>query len=115
MIEGGCELGREKGYELVSVLKFNAVFVRHEYYPLFNLESNAPEVLRTDLSCITYLFSGFDGSVFLRGARKLPWHDVPMKESSVHALPRVFRTYPANFSWFQRVLFAIYRRLSRHD
>jgi hypothetical protein len=105
-------LGREKGYELVSVLRFNAISVRHEYYPLFNLESNAPETLRTDLSCITYLFSGFDGSVFLRGACQLPWHGIALKEASVHALPRLFRTYPGNFTWLQRKLFALYRRLT---
>lgn len=35
--------------ELVSVLPVNAFFVSKEYYHLFQLESNAPEVLRTDL------------------------------------------------------------------
>jgi len=39
------ELGKEKGYELVSVLPFNAFFVRKEYYPLFQMETNSPEVL----------------------------------------------------------------------
>ena len=29
------ELGKEKGYELVAVLPFNAFFIRREYYPLF--------------------------------------------------------------------------------
>jgi hypothetical protein len=38
------ELGKEKGYELVSVLPFNAFFVREEYYSLFQLESNAPDL-----------------------------------------------------------------------
>ena len=52
------KLGKDKGYELVSVLKFNAFFVRSKYYPLFKMESNSPKVLRTNLSDITYLFSG---------------------------------------------------------
>ncbi len=52
------ELGKEKGYELVSVLPFNAIFVRREYFHLFGIHDNAPSTLRTDHADITYLFSG---------------------------------------------------------
>ena len=102
------ELGKQKGYELVSVLPFNAFFVKAEYYPLFHLKSNAPEVLRTDLDCITYLFSGFDGRVFLTGARKLPWHGVDLEESRVQPLPRVLRRYPGNYTVLHKILFELY-------
>ena len=75
------ELGKEKGYELVSVLPFNAFFVRRDYYPLFQIECNSPEVLRTHLDDITYLFSGYDGRVFLRGNRVLQQFGIALKEA----------------------------------
>jgi hypothetical protein len=102
------ELGKEKGYELVSVLPFNAFFVREKYYPLFQMESNAPEVLRTSLDNITYLFSGYDGRVFLRGSCRLPWHGIALNESKVQHLPRLLRKYPGNYTKLRRILFALY-------
>ena len=102
------ELGKEKGYELVSVLPFNAFFVREEYYALFQLESNAPEVLRTNLDAITYLFSGYDGRVFLRGNCTLPWHRIVLKEPRVQHLPRFLQKYPDNYTRAQRIAFKLY-------
>lgn len=102
------ELGKEKGYELVSVLQCNAFFVNREYYPLFHINSNAPDVLRRDLDYITYLFSGYDGKVFLRGNCRLPWHRIGLKESRVQVLPRFLRTYPGNYSGPQKGMFALY-------
>jgi hypothetical protein len=102
------ELGKEKGYELVSVLPWNAFFVREEYYPLFQMESNAPEVLRTNLDDITYLFSGYDGRVFLRGSCRLPWHGIDLKESRVQHLPGFLRKYPGNYTRAQNMAFKLY-------
>lgn len=102
------ELGKEKGYELVSALPFNAFFVRREYYPLFQIESNSPEVLRTSLDNITYLFSGFDGKIFLHGCCTLPWHGIDIKESRVQHLPRFLRKYPCNYSRLQKRVFALF-------
>jgi hypothetical protein len=55
------ELGKDKGYELVSVLSCNAFFVRSEYYSLFDIIDNSPTILRTDLSYITSLLSKIIG------------------------------------------------------
>ena len=107
------ELGRKKGYELVSVLPFNAFFVRREYYPLFHIRSNAPEVLRTTMDSITYIFSGYDGRIFLRGYRKLPWHGLNMNESMVQLLPKFLQRYPDNYNWLQKLLFNLYKLLNR--
>lgn len=102
------ELGREKGYELVAVLPFNAFFVQKKYYQLFQLESNEPEVLRMNTDSITYLFSGYDGQIFLYGCRKLPWHGVELRESRVQALPRILRRYPSNYSIVEKGIFALF-------
>ncbi len=99
------ELAVEKGYELVSVLRFNAFFVRKEYFPLFHLSSNAPHLLRTDLSRITYLFSGYDGKIFLQGYGCLPWHGFALKETAVQVLPRYLRRYPGRYSRPRKFIF----------
>lgn len=102
------ELGREKGYELVCVLQWNAFFVKKQYYPLFKMQTNDPQVLRTDLSGITYLFVGYDGKVLLRGACKLTWHHgVEIKESDFQILPRFLRRYPENYTRFQSLFFEL--------
>jgi hypothetical protein len=103
------ELGKEKGYSLVSVLPVNAFFVREEYYPLFKIESNAPEILRTSVDAITYLFSGYDGRVFLRGSCKMPWHGIDLKESNVQQLPRCLQKYPGNYTKLHKGAFMLYR------
>jgi hypothetical protein len=102
------ELGKEKGYELVSVLPFNAIFVKEEYFPLFQLESNSPEVLRTNLDLVTYLFSGFDGRVFLHGNCRLPWHGIEMRESRLQPLPSYLHSYPDDYSMLQNKAFALF-------
>ncbi len=105
------ELGKEKGYELICVLPFNAFFVRKRYFHLFQLESNTPQVLRTDLSAITYMFLGYDGKLFLRGACKMPWHGMVLKESKMQPLPSCIRRYPGNYSRFKKFVFTIFRLL----
>jgi hypothetical protein len=102
------DLGKEMSYELVSVSTYNAFFVRSEFYPLFQIESNSPETLWTDLENITYLFSGYDGTVFLRGSCRLPWHKINLTESRVQLLPRFLRSYPGSYTPFQMVGFAVY-------
>jgi len=102
------ELGKAKGYELVCVLSMNALFVRSEYFPLFQIDDNRPEVLRTDLSWITYLFSGYDGTTFLAGNRTLPWQGIRMRESRMQHLPRILRGFPDNYCPWQRWMIRLY-------
>jgi hypothetical protein len=104
-------LAAEKGYELVAVLISNAVFVKAEYFPLFEIDDNAPAALREDLSLVTQMFVGYDGRIFLRGAQRLPWHGLPLKENSMQALPKIVRRYPVSYSLLQRILFRCYRAL----
>jgi len=113
------KLGREKGYELVCALQFNAFFVRKEFYPLFEIACNDPAVLRTDLRMITYLFSGLDGKIFLHGACLLPFHETPMRPEKMQYIPKCLRRYPGNYSLFDKILFGVWliredpRRLAR--
>jgi len=103
------DLGNAKGYELVSVTRLNAIFVRREYYSLFHIASNAPEVLRTDLGAITYIFSGYDGRVFLRGNMLLPWHAIRLRESKFQQVPYLLREFPGNYTFLHKWALWMYR------
>jgi hypothetical protein len=108
------KLGKDKGYELVSVLKFNAFFVRSKYYPLFKIENNSPKVLRTNLSDINYLFSGYDGKIFLTGGLKMPWHGgIELRESRVQHLPRILQKHPSDYGNIEKIIFKAYRLFSK--
>jgi hypothetical protein len=108
-LEALVRLGKEKNYELVSVTGYNAFFVLAEYYPLFEIENNTPCVLRTEQQWITHIFSGYDGTVFLRGNQTLPWHGIPMHESKVQYLAGYLRKYPDNYTPWQRMAFSLLR------
>ena len=89
------ELGKTKNYELIAVLGVNAFFVTAELYPHFSLTDNRVEKLWTERDCVTYLFAGYDGRIFLRGCCKLPWQEgQPITESKVQVLPGFLRRYP---------------------
>jgi hypothetical protein len=100
-----CRLAKEKGYELVSVLSFNAIFVDAPYFPLFEIDDNRPATLRRDLSLITWMYCGYDGTIHLAGAKRLLWHGLPLDARKFQVLPRWLRVDPANYSpWQARVL-----------
>src|SRR5262249_48200977 len=99
------KLGKEKGYELICVLHINAFFVDSSYYPCFEIEDNSVATLRTDLSVVTYLFSGYDGTIFLAGHRKLPWHGgIPIRTKQ---LPWFLRKYHGDYGPSRKVAFAL--------
>lgn len=106
------KLGKEKGYELVSVLPFNAFFVRSEYYPLYEIRDNSPTTLRANLDHVTYLFTGYDGSVLLRGCKNLPWHGMELIESRMQLLPGFLRQYPGNYTRIKKMLFFVWFAVS---
>ena len=87
-IKALVKLGRSKGYELVCATLTNAIFVDENYYPLFGIQDNSIESLRNDKSLITHIFSGYDGTVFIRGYGKNPWYGIPYKESRFQLLPK---------------------------
>jgi len=106
------ELGKKKGYELVSVLPYNAFFVKSQYFPLFGIPDNSPQTLRVHMQYITYLFVGYDGTVFLKGHKRLPWHYMTLKESKVQHLPSFLRKYPPTYSKLELLLFVAFLLLT---
>ncbi len=104
------ELMRSKGYELICVLNANAFFVVNEYFPLFEITDNSPSVLRRSHANLSYIFSGFDGQMFLVGSQFLPWHDLEIDQNKLQQIPKYLRKYPLNYSPFQTFLFKLYRK-----
>jgi len=87
------ELGKEKGYELVCATRYNAIFVRREYFPLFNIRDNSPDALyRPEMD--GRIFHGFDGTIHVVGMPGLMWHGVPVGETELQVLPKSQRVYP---------------------
>lgn len=103
------DLGKEKGYELVCVEGVNAFFVKSQYFPLFEIDDNSVTALRIDLNAVTYLFIGYDGTIFLRGQKAMPWHcRLPLKASSMQRLPKPLRKFSDNYNFVERLAFGAY-------
>jgi hypothetical protein len=116
-INQGCsllsldELSRSKRYELVCVLRYNAFFVDQAYFAKFEISNNQPNVMRKDLSAITWFFVGYDGTVHLAGSKRMPWHRLHIDDQKLQILPRFLRSYPANYSIFQKLLYRLLKKL----
>jgi hypothetical protein len=106
-------LGREKGYELVCALPWNGIFVREDLFPRFHIRDNSPYVLRRDTELVTYVFSGFDGHVFLRGGREMPWHRMKLEESRVQHLPGFMQMFPGRYGYVRRMFLRFFRSVFR--
>jgi hypothetical protein len=108
-------LARAKGYELVAVTQTNAIFVDLRYFPLFHIEDNHLEQMRPAESAVTYIFNGFDGTVFIRGSGRLAWHGIPYREAKLQQVPRWLRQYPKNYSRFKKKVAKLYRSLVKRN
>lgn len=106
------KLAAQKGYELVCVTLVNALFVRAEYFPLFGISNNDPRLLREDVSAVTHIFSGYDGTLHIAGADRTPWHQLRY-EGRLRQLPLFFRTHPQNYGPIRNFLFRAYRKACR--
>jgi hypothetical protein len=106
-------LGRQKGYELVCVNHNTAFFVQSKYFPLFGISDNDPRALREDVVEITYLFTGFDGKIFLRGREELLNHRGIRILKRIRQLPRIFQAYPPDYRPVIRFLYKFYWRGAR--
>ncbi len=100
------QLGREKGYELVSVVGVNAIFVKAEYFGLFDIADNSAETLWLDQGNVMQIFVTYDGEINLVGSKTLKWHRIPISEKRLQALPGILRRFPGNYNVFQKFLFA---------
>lgn len=67
------ELGKEKGYELVATTDFNAMFVRAEYFPLFEIGDNSIHAMHSPGGYEAVTFQFYDGTVGKGGMLEPIW------------------------------------------
>ncbi len=108
-----CRLAAQKGYELVSTTIHNCLFVRREFFAAFGIADNSVASLRADESMVSYIFNGFDGTVFIRGYGALGWHGVPYREKRMQLIARPFRRFPDTLEGVRKVLAKHYRSLKK--
>jgi hypothetical protein len=106
-------LAKQKGYELVAATDYNCFFVAKEYFGLFGIEDNSVQAIRPDEKLVTYIFNGFDGTVFIRGYGKVEWHGLPYDESRLQHVPRLFRRFPDTYGPVMKQLAKHYRSLKK--
>jgi len=101
------ELGEQKGYRLICVLRHSAFFVADEYFGGLGRQDVRASTLRQDTQDVTYLFSTYDGRVVLQGARRLPWHGMKMAPERFQLLPSFLRRFPGGYRWWQWLAYAL--------
>lgn len=109
------KLAERKGYELVAVTRLNAIFVDSQYFGLFGIENNSIDAIRTDQPEVTYIFNGYDGTVFIRGCGRLHWHSIPYKESRLQQVPKWLREYPGSYGILKKGIAKAFRYLRKSD
>jgi hypothetical protein len=107
------KLGKSKGYELVAATANNAIFVAERYFGMFGIKDNSVDALWTDESFMSYIFCGYDGTVFIRGCGMMPWQTIPIKESRVQQLPGWARKRAGDRNPVRRKLGKYFRRLRK--
>lgn len=82
-IREGCsmlaaiELGKEKGYELVSAPSWDAIFVAKEYFPLLNIADNSIDAMFSPNRYVTRLGQGVNGKFYAAGNLTVQWCTQP--------------------------------------
>jgi hypothetical protein len=105
-------LAKQKGYQLIATTLNNAIFVDEKYFSLFNIHDNSIAKLRQDKSRVTYIFNGYDGTIFIRGYGKVDLHGIPYFEQKMQLIPKFLRQWNTS-SKFKRFLTRIHRSLKK--
>lgn len=103
-----CELGKQKGYNLVAVVGGNAIFVLDEYSNRFEIHDNSPKGMFKSFAN-TRLFQSYDGTLFLAGNRELIWRHqrdrdglikrIHVSDADIQVLPEGLRVFQPRLSY----------------
>jgi len=105
-------LAAKKRYELICATYCNAIFVDRQYFLLFEIEDNSLEEMG-GATTLTYLYQGYDGTIFLSGCDRLCWHEVPFNVNKIQQLPKIFRRHMTDYGPFRLRLFRIFEYLRK--
>jgi hypothetical protein len=102
-------LARSKGYQLISIIDFNAFFVDEKYFDLFEISDNSLQTMRRNSSYITYFFTGYDGTIFLDGSQRYFNHGgIKINSKRLQYIPKFLRKYSGNYNLLEKILFALW-------
>ena len=108
-------LGKEKGYELISMTDNNMIFVDEKYYKLFNLMDNSCTTLFApfEKKYMTQMYQKYTGEWVVCGNRKLFWYGVNMsiRDKDVQIVPKWLQFFFASTPRFLRIVAKAYMRL----
>jgi hypothetical protein len=108
-----CKLGKTKGYELAAATLLNAIFVDSDLFNLFGISDNSLHALRKNLSAVTHLFYGYDGTVFISGSKNMMFHGLPFNERRLQQLPKILRIFSGNYGFFRKLFWHIFHILRK--
>lgn len=110
-IKSITQLGKEKGYELISVTRINAIFVQQKYFKLFDIKDNSLHLFRKNRRMETQIYYLYDGTIKLAGWKKLHWINVDIDENKIQMIPKFLRHYPSSkLSIIHRFLLIFYQK-----
>jgi hypothetical protein len=94
-------LAATKGYELAAVTDVNLILLRSDLHDAVlgaGVATPLLEELRDDADHITYVFSGYDGTVVISRPRMLfPWHNFEAGSAHLQVIPKFWRSFPGNW------------------
>jgi hypothetical protein len=86
-------LGKSKGYELITTTPCNGFFIRKEYFNLFNIDDNGIKVLWDTEGEAPRVFQLYDGTLALTKEFKLIWADSHVRKFDLQKLPWYLRYF----------------------
>ena len=114
-IRQGCSarslarLAREKGYSLAASTLCNLFFVSNRVRnSVIGPDEILIEALIDDSQSRRYVFSGYDGTVFLDKPLDLPWHELQISPDALQAIPKFLRKFRGDYNFFQRIAFWVF-------
>lgn len=107
------ELAHKKGYRLISILDYNALFLREDLVLPMGLEPAKMETLFEPFKTRyqTQMWQSMDGRIHLIGCDRLLWHNVNINPEKIQVLPRLLRINPAGTGVTRKILRTIYHNV----
>lgn len=97
------KLGKRKNYELIVATGVNAIFVKKQYYKLFEINDNSISSIHNynkDLQM--RLFQLYDGTLVLNVYDIFRWHR-KKKQKKIQILPKFLRIFPPNYHFIVKL------------
>lgn len=108
------KLGVLKGYELIGTTYCNGIFVRKEFYGLFELNDNSITSMWDTETPAPRVFQLYDGTLVLSKEFRLIWHNKNINKFDLQTLPKILRHFgdsPNSIGIFRKILRKIYFNL----